>query len=182
MPSALQWIISFVLSSQPPMKVTLFYPWVFTQDSDKLSHMVKCWDLNSSQSWHSVQALTSASQIFFILPFTFLYKHDLHNQKERGEGQRSLEIMPTPVLDLFGGICPAICPGPPLYSGAGMGRNLPTAPTHTRLMDRKASGLWVAHHWQADNLMPGLVDHFTPLKNSGTGELSRPGCSWSRGH
>ena len=35
--------------------------------------MVKCWDLNSASFDTQCRLFTSASQIFFILPFTFLY-------------------------------------------------------------------------------------------------------------
>lgn len=40
-------------------------------------------------------------------------------------------------------------------------------------MDRKASGLWVAHHRQADHLMPGLVDHFTSSEEFWNWETKR---------
>ena len=80
-------------------------------------------------------------------------------RKKGGRGQRPCLLT---VLDLFGGISSAICPGPSLYSGAGLGAiNCTHGPSHSWLMHGKASGLWVAHHCQDDNLMPGLVDHFT---------------------
>lgn len=40
-------------------------------------------------------------------------------------------------------------------------------------MDRKASGLWVAHHWQAGQSHAWASGPFHPLKNSGTGGTSQ---------
>ena len=111
-----------------------------------------------SQSWQC-RLVTTASQVFLIVPRTSLCINMTYIvRKKEGRGQRSCLLT---VLDLFGGICSAICPGPSLYSGAGLGAiNCTNGPSHSWLMDGKASGLWVAHHCQADSLMPGLVDHF----------------------